>query len=128
MWGSVSGHVVTYVNDFRNDAEDCKISALEMVGRRAVAGLAYAALSVAALVEMVVRVALGLLLVIPCAAVAACTCDDDLLAVPLIALFTGFVFNPDVSIRCLSAFVQNFYRGEIQYEDLPPFGACIDFN
>ena len=126
MVASLTGHLVHRVNEFRNEAKDSKASALEMVGRRLVAGLSYAALSVAALVEMVARIAIGLLLVIPCALLACCV-DGDAIYLPLIFGGFGLFFGPDVAIRCLSAFVQNCYRERIAYDELPPFGTCMNW-
>lgn len=93
--------------------QDC----LSVVGRRTAAGFGYLGLAVVSAVEAVARIMFALLALLPAALYACIDCGDSLSSVVDVG-FTGLLGGPDAILRCLIAFVKNFYRDRLSFTDL----------
>lgn len=115
---SLSQTMVAQLTDYRNrPAGEERGFTFEMIERRVLGQLGYAALLVAVVVEAFVRAAVGMLLFGCGCGMLLLTAEVELLIVGVGGVATSG-YQVEVGLRCLVALVKNIYRDRMQYEDL----------
>lgn len=118
---SVTQTLVTELTDYRNrPAHEARGITSEMIERRVVGQLGYAALFAMAVGEAILRPMAGAALAVAGVCVGLLVCEPEALALSLIgvAVVVSSLYQIDVGLRCLIALVKNIYRDRMQYQDL----------
>lgn len=104
---------------FRNLPRGEEVDAWHIAGR-VVGELGYAALIVASLVEMVFRIVLAAILLIPSGAFILLCGDEDETYDTLVKVFniSGILFGPDTILRCIVALFKNITEERFSYKSL----------
>jgi hypothetical protein len=118
---SVTGYLLNEVNRYRNVSEDAQD--LQFFATRISAELMYAALVLASLVEIAVRIVLtlvGLPIAIYLDHQASQEGGQEPDKVQAVALFAvlSLIHGPDTTLRCLAALVQNTYVQKMDFDGL----------
>jgi hypothetical protein len=97
-----------------------EMGCLEMFGRRVAGELCFAALTVAAIIEHLVRMGLAVICFLPAVVVDLICCDYDFTRTGFVVMigFASAVMLPDHTIRNVTALVTNIYSNRIKLEHL----------
>lgn len=119
---SVTGALTAQILSF---AQTEGLNREEYFARRVAAGVAYALLAVASLVEIAVRIIFPLVALLPACLIFGKGSDEVEVLAGVAVL--GAQNGPDTTIRCLTAFVQNFYKERMDFEGLAlcEFECCV---
>ncbi len=90
----------------------------ELFARRFAAEIGFALLSIAVVIECVVRMVFSLVAALPCILIGCCLQNKDLAATPLLMLFASGIGLLDLPLRSLVALVKNVCEERLHFNDL----------